>query len=658
MRTRRRTTVALDERLRRAIEHAGEPADPSGVYENLIGRRERRRLVRLTKKAGLALGVVLGVVLTVLGLSRVFAPSSPQMGGGATNGRIAFANFEPEYAIPEITAAWYIYTMEPDGTDVVFVGPRAVDEALYPTYSPDGRQIAFAGFIAEPEERALFVLDVATGSLSKILTLDKRHQIDGLAWSPGGSRIGILYTELVPTEPPLEGGTRGVDFFSTIWTIAPDGADMRQVTTVGREQGFSWSPDGTRIAFSRYDSIDPGEQDVADDIYVIDVDGTNETRVTRDGRSKSPAWSPEGTLLVFESHEPDESSGIDLWVMDADGSNRRRLTSDPGNEFDPTWSPDGEQIAFGERAIVEGGSECYVSQIALDGSHRERVFGMPDEEGCPGQFGISWAPAAPLSDTGSLPTPSTSPSEPPTPEVSPSIDTSGSLGLGFPVCNVSSIKGRFASHNANATLSVATKAGDLGGCPQPEEAFNVVALDTDQDGVADASFGPIECTLECRAFSAPDIDGDGTDEALVVQDGGAVVRLRLYDIVAPGGELEIVPVDVAYPGDPQSGLLPGEQASFLLGGDEFELYTLRCEEIPLPWGLGLVATSAEARPHDSTGAEWHAHQTTSVLRSDRLLHVLDVRDFTEPVTDDPGGPSFASGETLCGSNLGPPMPTP
>jgi hypothetical protein len=41
-----------------------------------------------------------------------------------------------------------------------------------------------------------------------------------------------------------------------------------------------------------------------------------------------------------------------------------------------------------------------------------------------------------------------------------------------------------------------------------------------------------------------------------------------------------------------------------------------------------------------------------------MLHVLDVRDFTEPVTDDPVGPSFASGETLCGSNLGPPVLTP
>ena len=73
---------------------------------------------------------------------------------------------------------------------------------------------------------------------------------------------------------------------------------------------------------------------------------------------------------------------------------------------------------------------------------------------------------------------------------------------------------------------------------------------------------------------------------------------------------------------------------------------------------GSVATSAESLPHDSPDAEWHAHQTTFVLADEGLLRVVDVRDFTEPVTDDPGGPSFRSGETLCGSNLGPPVPIP
>jgi hypothetical protein len=67
----------------------------------------------------------------------------------------------------------------------------------------------------------------------------------------------------------------------------------------------------------------------------------------------------------------------------------------------------------------------------------------------------------------------------------------------------------------------------------------------------------------------------------------------------------------------------------------------------------LVVTLAESLPHDSPDAEWHAHEATVVLQDDGLLHVVDVRDFTEPVTDDPGGPSFRSDETLCGANLGP-----
>lgn len=239
------------------------------------------------------------------------------------------------------------------------------------------------------------------------------------------------------------------------------------------------------------------------------------------------------------------------------------------------------------------------------------------------------------------------------PQPGPSPAAEDRSGLGFPLCQVSSVDGHFVTPDQTSTVLVATRKGDTGGCPAPEEAFNVVALDVDRDGVADTSFGPIACTLECRAFSAPDIDGDATDELLVVQDGGAVVGLRLYDVVEADGQTSIVPVDVADPGDPRGGFEAGRQASFLLGGDAFELYALRCGDVPEPDGPGVVATQAESLPHDAPNAEWHAHETTLVLRDDGLLHVVDDRDITEPVTDDPSGPSFRSGERLCGSNLGP-----
>jgi hypothetical protein len=175
-------------------------------------------------------------------------------------------------------------------------------------------------------------------------------------------------------------------------------------------------------------------------------------------------------------------------------------------------------------------------------------------------------------------------------------------------------------------------------------------LDADGDGLADTSYGPIECELECRTFSAPDLDGDGTDELLIVQSGGSIRGLGLFDIVVRGGGPVIEPVTVASPGDPAGGFEPGENVRLLLGGDEFYLYTLRCGDPEMRHGPGLIVTAAESLPHDSPDARWHAHTTVFAL-VDGSLRVMDVGDFTEPAGVD--APSFQSDETLCGSNLGP-----
>jgi hypothetical protein len=419
---------------------------------------------------------------------------------------------------------------------------------------------------------------------------------------------------------------------------------------------FSWSPDGNRIVFERFEPIDEERQlgEAATDLFIVDVESGDEIRLTYDGVSRDPAWSPDGERIAF-SHGPRGDQHAALIRVDGSGLEITAARAEAGTFFPygntVAWSPDGNLIAFSGRM---GDDVCFISMLDLRDGRVQTLVSSPASASCPGQEGLSWAPAIESTRSeNTTPTEAPTPTRSPSPETSPTIDTDEDLGLGFPVCNVSSINGRFASPDANATMLVATRASDVEKCPQPEEAFNVVTLDVDQDGLGDASFGPIECTLECRAFSAPDVDGDGTDELLVVQDGGAVVGLRLYDVVSTDGELAIVPVNVAEPGDPQGLLVPEEQAFFLLGGDAFELYALRCGTLPEPDGPGLIDTGAEARPHDSPDADWYAHQTTLVLRNDGLLHVVDVRDFTEPVTDDPDGPSFRSGETLCGSSLGP-----
>lgn len=77
---------------------------------------------------------------------------------------------------------------------------------------------------------------------------------------------------------------------------------------------------------------------------MVDADGSNPTRLTDNpSGDRHPSWSPDGTKIAFSSGR-DDGSGI--WVMDDDGSNQTRLTNNPDLDLFPCWSPDGSGIAF------------------------------------------------------------------------------------------------------------------------------------------------------------------------------------------------------------------------------------------------------------------------------------------------------------------------
>jgi Tol biopolymer transport system component len=122
-----------------------------------------------------------------------------------------------------------------------------------------------------------------------------------------------------------------------------------------------------RIAFSIASGTLPNTDVLKADIYMVNLDGTGLVRLTHDPAADfDPSWSPDGRQIAYR-HE-DEKSG-QIYVMNADGSDERNLTKRRGLDYSPAWSPDGKKIAFGS---VRGGRAA-IWVMGTDGSGRKRL---------------------------------------------------------------------------------------------------------------------------------------------------------------------------------------------------------------------------------------------------------------------------------------------
>ena len=117
-----------------------------------------------------------------------------------------------------------------------------------------------------------------------------------------------------------------------------DGTARRQLTATPAQEGApAWSPDGTQIAFE-------SDRDGNMEIYVMDASGQNVRRLTNHpATDQSPSWSPDGRHIAFISNR-ERRSASDVYVMTQDGKVTRRLTS-AGENWAPQFSPSGQEIA-------------------------------------------------------------------------------------------------------------------------------------------------------------------------------------------------------------------------------------------------------------------------------------------------------------------------
>jgi eukaryotic-like serine/threonine-protein kinase len=274
-----------------------------------------------------------------------------------------------------------IVTMPPTGGDVrrLYSAAYSGGVPLAPKWSPDGKRIAF--------EQGDSVL-VMAGDGSGLTLLARVPDVHSLAWSPdgrwlagvrgnsafaySGGGFGNLAASTVFVLS-ADGGTPLMVSDSTTLNLSPvwlpDGRGLlylssggggrdiylqpigrggrqsgapRRVTTGLDAHSFSLTPDGKRLAYSKY------TRDL--NIWMIRLSATGSVRahsampITRGNQaSEIVRLSPDGRWLVYDS---DLNGNGDLFIVSSDGGTPRQLTDDPADDLSPDWSPDGTQIAF------------------------------------------------------------------------------------------------------------------------------------------------------------------------------------------------------------------------------------------------------------------------------------------------------------------------
>lgn len=236
------------------------------------------------------------------------------------------------------------------------------------TDEPPGGFIAFDRLdVGATEQGNLHWIDTEGTGLSE-LPLDFWAEGEP-SWSPDGTRLAF------------SGVGANSEESTGILYLDVETEEVIRVTD-GPDASATWSPDGERIAFSR-GTFRGGPSPKLMELLVVDVDGSRETELTDNlFIDAQPSWSPDGDQIAFSSNR---AGSPDIWTMTPDGNEAIPLTDTPDGDIGPEWSPTGDEIAFSRRAVSDEDGGLYL--MNPDGSDLRRLPGEGLSIGA-----IAWSP--------------------------------------------------------------------------------------------------------------------------------------------------------------------------------------------------------------------------------------------------------------------------
>jgi TolB protein len=245
-------------------------------------------------------------------LQRVNGQSVTQISGGLADD--AYPSFSPDGKTIAFcsnrTGSWQVYVMDIDGRNVVQV-TNGVGQNIKPSFSPDGRRLVYCAIGGRSQQWELWVANLESG--------ERRMIGYGLfpAWSPekGVDRIAFQRAR-----------QRGSRWFS-IWTLDLVDGEARRITEVVASTNSAivaptWSPDGKKLAFATVVDPTQGKRGTQQDVWTINADGTNRQRLTDgSGVSVAPYWASDNRVYFVSNRGGTEA----IWSSRTDA--RQTMTA-------------------------------------------------------------------------------------------------------------------------------------------------------------------------------------------------------------------------------------------------------------------------------------------------------------------------------------------
>ncbi len=292
-------------------------------------------------------------VAAMAGVPEVKAILPTPMPGAAGAGKIAFASDRDHLDENESHRPHELYVMNPDGGQQTRITTKGFPISGSPDFLdwlPDLDQVFYWY-----SKLYLGVINLSDGSVVP-WQFPVSHDGSYIDPSPDGGRLAY--------------GHRSNSTTSNIFVVNTDGTNLIQLTD--SPEGVivccpSWSPNGDRLAFAIQDS----RQGVQHSLWTMNADGSGEVELA-EVPLREIAWSPDGDKIAFECRIPGttQSAHLDICVINTDGTNLESLTHFESSQeaWNPSWSPDGKQIAFEVWTVRSAGDEKQIYVINADGT--------------------------------------------------------------------------------------------------------------------------------------------------------------------------------------------------------------------------------------------------------------------------------------------------